>query len=118
MEQNSVKTAPQPPSAFMPRKWAWAPGLSAPGPAQCEVCQKRLRSFLGPILIGSNNTSCLGSRDIFLFLYDFRQPPAASRQPLRASLPSFATRGHCTRLLCASVYTSPGAPVPHGGQIL
>src|ERR1700676_2717352 len=68
MEQNSVKTAPQPPSAFMPRKWAWAPGLSAPGPAQCEVCQKRLRSFLGPMLIGSNNTSCLGSRDIFLFL--------------------------------------------------
>src|SRR5260370_1730437 len=71
MEQNSVKTAPQPPSAFMPRKWAWAPGLSAPGPAQCEVCQKRLRSFLGPILIGSNNTSFLGSRDLFLFLSRF-----------------------------------------------
>src|SRR6266851_9653592 len=85
MEQNSVNTAPQPPSAFMPRKWACAPGLSAPGPAQCEVCQNRLRSVLGPILIGSNNTSCLGSRDIFLFLYNFRQPPAASRQPPAAS---------------------------------
>src|ERR1700693_127152 len=64
MEQNSVNTAPQPPSAFMPRKCAWAPGRSAPGPAQCEVCQNRLRSCFGPILIGSNKTSCLGSRDM------------------------------------------------------
>src|SRR5580692_9619045 len=65
MEQNSVKTAPHPPSAFMPRKCACAPGRSAPGPAQCEVCQNRLRSVLGPILMGSNSTSCLGSRDMF-----------------------------------------------------
>jgi hypothetical protein len=46
MEQNSVNTTPQPPSAFMPRKCACAPGRSAPGPAQCEVCQKRLRVCL------------------------------------------------------------------------
>src|SRR6202022_2657389 len=81
MEQNSVNTAPQPPSAFMPRKWACAPGLSAPGPAQCEVCQNRLRSVLGPILIGSNNTSCLGSRDMCLLLHRCVSPPGAVRYP-------------------------------------
>src|ERR1700722_10457646 len=70
MEQNSVNTAPQPPSAFMPRKCAWAPGRSAPGPAQCEVCQKRLRSCFGPILTDSNKTSCLGSRDMIAALYN------------------------------------------------
>src|SRR5580693_3762314 len=95
MEQNSVNTAPQPPSAFMPRKCAWAPGLSAPGPAQCEVCQNRLRSFFGPILIGSNNTSCFGSRDIF-------HPPGVSHAGL-------GTRGYASLLahatLLASVYT-------------
>ena len=48
-EQYSVKTTPQPPSAFMPRKCACAPGRSEPGPAQCAVCQKRLRVRFGPI---------------------------------------------------------------------
>src|ERR1700734_3907688 len=81
MEQNSVKTAPQPPSAFMPRRCACAPGLSAPGPAQCEVCQNLLRSVLGPILIGSNNTSCLGSRDIYS-----SSRIGGKRQPLHAPL--------------------------------
>src|SRR5260370_32705919 len=82
MEQNSVKTAPQPPSAFMPRKWAWAPGRSAPGPAQCEVCQNRLRSFLGPILIGSNNTSCFGSRVIFYSFMIIAVVEPGSSRPL------------------------------------
>src|ERR1700694_1705733 len=66
IEQNSVNTTPQPPSAFMPRRCAWAPGRSAPGPAQCVVCQKRLRVAFGPILTDSNNTLYLGSRGMFL----------------------------------------------------
>src|SRR5229473_1184763 len=74
MEQNSVNTTPQPPSAFIPRKWACAPGLSDPGPAQCEVCQNRLRVFRGPILTDSNNTSCFGSRDM---ISSFLLPTAA-----------------------------------------
>src|SRR5260370_41423122 len=114
MEQNSVKTAPQPPSAFMPRKWAWAPGLSAPGPAQCEVCQKRLRSFLGPILIGSNNTSCLGSRDIFLFLYDYRQPPADGHHYPRSPWPAVAPARACY----TGLFILSRVRAPHGGEIL
>src|SRR6266851_1447101 len=111
MEQNSVKTAPQPPSAFMPRKWAWAPGRSAPGPAQCEVCQNRLRSFLGPILIGSNNTSCFGSRDIF---YSFMIIAVVEPQQPRPRL-ILVRRA---RPLRALVYNVHGAPAPHGGEIL
>jgi len=34
MEQNSVNTAPQPPSAFMPRMPASAKGMSVPMPLQ------------------------------------------------------------------------------------
>ena len=69
MEQYSVNTTPQPPSAFIPRRCAWAPGRSAPGPAQCEVCQKRLRLVFGPIFTGSNKTSYLRSRGMGYCLY-------------------------------------------------
>ena len=34
-EQNSVLTAAQPPSAFIARRWAWAPGTSVPKLVQC-----------------------------------------------------------------------------------
>ena len=33
--QYSVQTAPQPPSAFIPRKRAWCRGFSDPKPTQC-----------------------------------------------------------------------------------
>src|SRR5712671_2879690 len=108
MEQNSVKTAPHPPSAFMPRKCACAPGRSAPGPAQCEVCQNRLRSFLGPILIGSNNTSCFGSRDIF---YSFMSSPVVEPQQPR---PRLIFVRHAPPLH-APLYNVRGAPAPLGG---
>ena len=42
MEQYSVHTVPQPPSAFMARKWAWKPGRSKPAPLQCATWKKRL----------------------------------------------------------------------------
>ena len=37
IEQYSVQTAPQPPSAFRPRKAAWVWGFSVPKPAQCAT---------------------------------------------------------------------------------
>ena len=42
IEQYSVHTVPQPPSAFIARKWAWKPGRSEPAPLQCATWKKRL----------------------------------------------------------------------------
>src|SRR5882672_1432287 len=64
IEQNSVQTTPQPPSAFIPRKRACVPGRSEPYPVQWDVCQKRLRLTFGPKPIGSRRMSCLGFRAI------------------------------------------------------
>src|ERR1035441_7711407 len=64
MEQYSVKTTPQPPSALVPRKAALAPGRSEPGPAQCAVWKNRFLAVLGPILTASKRMSYLESRAI------------------------------------------------------
>ena len=64
IEQYSVNTTPQPPSALVPRKAAFAPGRSDPGPAQCAVWKKRLRAVLDPIFTLSKRMSYLESRAI------------------------------------------------------
>ena len=64
IEQYSVQTAPQPPSAFIARKCDWKPGRSEPAPLQCATWKKRLGSVFGPIWIGSKRMSYLGSRAI------------------------------------------------------
>ena len=49
IEQYSVHTAAQPPSAFIARWPACAPGFSEPAPMQCGTCQKRFLNVFGPI---------------------------------------------------------------------
>src|SRR5215469_12818092 len=60
--QTSVNTAPQPPSAFIPRNAAWKPGRSDPAPLQCGTCQNRFFRVLGPTWTGSKRMSYLASR--------------------------------------------------------
>src|SRR5882762_4615028 len=118
MEQNSVKTAPQPPSAFMPRKWACAPGRSAPGPAQCDVCQKRLRILLGPILSGSNNTSCFGSLAIWLSCAREAHPRAVEQFDMTFAGKVVLVTGSTTGIgeACAQLFAESGAKVMVSGR--
>ena len=57
IEQYSVQTAAQPPSAFVPRCPACVPGFTVPKPQQCGTWKKRLRSVLGPMRTGSKRMS-------------------------------------------------------------